>query len=63
MLYRKLYQSKKKPDQLMAQFVNDFQQRTDMLADVGVVVPKELLSTTLLSYLLEEFENFRVAIE
>lgn len=62
-LYRELYQSRKNPDQSMAQFVNDFQQRADMLADVGVVVPQELLSIMLLSCLPEEFENFRVAIE
>jgi len=34
-----------------------------MLADVGVVIPQELLSIMLLSCLPEEFENFRVAIE
>lgn len=62
-LYRELYQSRKKPDQSMAQFANDFQQRADMLADVGMVVPQELLSIMLLSCLPEEYENFRVAIE
>jgi len=62
-LYRELYQTKKTPDQSMAQFVNEFQQRADMLADVGVVVPQELLSIMLLSNLPDEFENFRVAIE
>lgn len=45
----------------MAQFVNEFQQRADMLA--GVIVPPELLTIMLLSSLPEEFENFRVAIE
>jgi len=62
-LYRQLYQTKKMPDQSMAQFVNEFQQRADMLADVGVVVPQELLSIMLLSNLPDEFENFCVAIE
>lgn len=47
----------------MAQFVNEFQQRADMLADAGIVIPRELLSIMLLSCLPEEFENFRVAIE
>jgi len=62
-LYRELYRTKKMLDQSMAQFVNEFQQRADMLADVGVVVPQELLSIMLLSNLPDEFENFRVAIE
>jgi len=47
----------------MAQFVSEFQQRTDMLADAGIIVPRERLSIMLLSCLPEEFENFRVAIE
>jgi len=62
-LYRELYQSQKKSDQSMAHFVNEFQQRADMLADAEVVIPQELLSIMLLSCLPEEFENFRVAIE
>lgn len=62
-LYRELYQTKKKNDQSMAQFVNDFQQRADMLADAGIIVPQELLSIMLLSCLPEDYENFRVAME
>jgi len=62
-LYQELYQTKKMPNQSRAQFVNEFQQRADMLADVGVVVPQEFLSIMLLSNLLDEFENFCVAIE
>lgn len=62
-LYRQLYQMKRKPKQSMTQFVNDFMEKSELLEEVGIKIPAELLSIMLLSSLQEEYENFRAAIE
>lgn len=54
---------KRKSEQSMTQFVNDFMEKSELLEEVGIKIPTELLSIMLLSSLPNEYENFRVAIE
>lgn len=62
-LYRRLFQMKKKRDQTMTQHIRDFQNCCDALEEAGISIPKELLCIMLLNSLPEVFENFCIAIE
>lgn len=62
-LYKRLFQIKKKSEQSMTQHLKAFQDNVDQLEETGIVIPKELLSIMLLNSLPEEYENFCIAIE
>lgn len=47
----------------MSQYINNFQEKINLLEDVGIEIPSELQSIMLLNSLPEDYENFCVAIE
>ena len=63
MLYRQLYNSKKNENQTMIQYINDFQNKVNLLEDTGIEISEELKTIMLLNGLSEAFENFCIAIE
>lgn len=62
-LYRQLYNSKKDERQTMMQYINDFQNKVNLLEDTGIEIPEELKTIMLLNGLPDTFENFCIAIE
>lgn len=62
-LYRQLYNLKKNPSETMSQYINNFQEKVNLLEDAEIQIPPELQSIMLLSNLPEEYDNFCVAIE
>jgi len=63
MLYRQLYNSRKNETQTMMQYINDFQNKVNLLEDTGIEIPEELKTIMLLNGLPDTFENFCIAIE
>lgn len=62
-LYRQLHNLKKGSSESMSQYINNFQEKINLLEDAEIEIPPELQSIMLLSSLPEEYENFSVAIE
>lgn len=62
-LYRQLYNLRKNPSESMSQYINNFQDKVNLLEDAEIEIPPELQSIMLLSSLPEDYENFCVAIE
>ncbi|XP_071579377.1 uncharacterized protein [Temnothorax nylanderi] len=62
-VYRQLYNLRKSPSESMSQYINNFQEKVNLLEDAEIEIPPELQSIMLLSSLPDDFENFCVAIE